>query len=262
MNTKRKQIFLILSICLPAGIVFVYQLTWNTHPTTPSEEQKKTTQSTTIHETASHVSTENTTKATQVLLDVPLESQFTDPALNNGCEVTALSMLLNYYGYDTTKNELATQLAYVPVFNADGTHGDPNEGFVGEIAGGDWAMGVFVPPIATLAKTIVDSQKYSVHSEKGADFSSIIKALDSGSPVWTLVTVEFQVPTEEDFVTWTTNNGQVTVSPLIHACIVTGYDADSIYVNDPYGHKNRKVPQKDFKKIFKSMGGQLLYLEK
>ena len=64
----------------------------------------------------------------QVLLDVPLENQFDEPALENGCEVTALSMLLRFYGYETTKNQLAEQLNYVPVFNADGTHGDQMKG--------------------------------------------------------------------------------------------------------------------------------------
>ncbi len=59
-------------------------------------------------------------------------------------------MLLSFYGYETTKNQLAEQLDYVPVFNADGTHGDPNEGFVGDISGGDWAMGVYVPQLPPL----------------------------------------------------------------------------------------------------------------
>lgn len=32
----------------------------------------------------------------EVLLDVPLESQFDSPSLENGCEVTSLSMLLSF----------------------------------------------------------------------------------------------------------------------------------------------------------------------
>lgn len=74
--------------------------------------------------------TKKTKEKAEVLLDVPLESQFDSPSLENGCEVTSLSMLLSFYGYETTKNQLAEQLDYVPVFNADGTHGDPNEGFL------------------------------------------------------------------------------------------------------------------------------------
>ena len=64
---------------------------------------------------------DKTKEKAEVLLDVPLESQFDSPSLENGCEVTSLSMLLSFYGYETTKNQLAEQLDYVPVFNADGT---------------------------------------------------------------------------------------------------------------------------------------------
>ena len=51
------------------------------------------------------------------------------------------------------------------------------------------------------------------------------------------MTINFEVPDETDFMTWTTNNGEVRVTPLVHACVVTGYDKENIYVNDPYGVK-------------------------
>ncbi|WP_206859421.1 C39 family peptidase [Candidatus Enterococcus mangumiae] len=197
----------------------------------------------------------------QVLLDVPIENQFDEPALENGCEVTALSMLLRFYGYETTKNQLAEQLNYVLVFNEDGTHGDPNEGFVGEIWGGDWAMGVYVPPIATLAQEIVQTD-YHTEPQTDARLADIKSALRDGKPVWTSVTIDFQVPTEYDFMTWATANGEVQVTPLVHACVVTGFDEQSIYVNDPYGEKNRAVPIDDFEQVFEAMGGQMLTLEK
>ena len=71
----------------------------------------------------------------KIVLDVPLESQFDDVALENGCEVTALSMLLQYYGYDTDKNELADELDYQPLYTESGNHGNPHLGFVGDITG-------------------------------------------------------------------------------------------------------------------------------
>ncbi|MEY8444756.1 C39 family peptidase [Enterococcus ratti] len=211
-------------------------------------------------------STKETTMTTQkekkyILLDVPLESQFEEPALENGCEVTSLSMLLTYYGYHTTKNQLAKQLQYVPVFNENGTHGDPNEGFVGDISGGDWAMGAYVPSIASLAQQIVKTD-YHTFARTDASLKDIKKALQQGHPVWVSVTIDFQVPSEDDFVTWQTHNGKVRVTPLIHACVVTGYDKKNMYVNDPYGKKNRSVPIKDFNLIFKAMGGQMLTLQK
>ncbi|WP_379946925.1 C39 family peptidase [Enterococcus devriesei] len=82
------------------------------------------------------VDKKNDSKYEKVLLDVPLESQFSDYALNNGCEVTALSMLLQYYGYQTSKNNLAELIYYVPVFIGDGYKGNPHDDFVGNITGG------------------------------------------------------------------------------------------------------------------------------
>ncbi len=218
------------------------------------DEQEKATTSSTEQAPSSK-------EKKEVLLDVPLENQFDAPALENGCEVTSLSMLLSYYGYNTTKNQLADQLTYVPVFNADGTHGDPNEGFVGDITGGDWAMGVYVPPIAALAQKIVQTD-YHTEPKTDATLNDIKKALQKGKPVWASVTVDFQVPSDSDFKTWTTNNGEVRVTPLVHACVVTGYDESMIYVNDPYGKKNRAVNIEDFNKIFTAMGGQMLTLKK
>lgn len=55
---------------------------------------------------------------------------------------------------------------------------------------------------------------------------------------------------------------QFTEPALGNGCEVTGYDNDNIYVNDPYGEKNRPVAIKDFEAIFTSMGGQMLTLEK
>ncbi|OZH67917.1 hypothetical protein CGC27_10190 [Enterococcus faecium] len=89
-----------------------------------------------------------------------------------------------------------------------------------------------------------------------------IRDRSKGNPVWTSVTINFEVPDETDFMTWTTNNGEVRVTPLVHACVVTGYDKENIYVNDPYGVKNRAVPINDFSAIFTAMGGQMLTLEK
>ncbi|WP_432205957.1 C39 family peptidase, partial [Enterococcus faecium] len=55
--------------------------------------------------------------------------------------------------------------------------------------------------------------------------------------------------------------GDVRVTPLGHACVVTVLDIENIYVNDPYGVKNRAVPINDYSAIFTAMGGQMLTFE-
>lgn len=47
-------------------------------------------------------------------LNVPIENQM--PDLPNGCEVTSLSMMMNYYGIRVTKNELANNIKHVDSF--------------------------------------------------------------------------------------------------------------------------------------------------
>ncbi|KAF1297610.1 hypothetical protein BAU15_07420 [Enterococcus sp. JM4C] len=197
--------------------------------------------------------------ASQKILDVPLESQFTEVALENGCEVTALSMLLRYFDYSVDKNSLADQLSYVPVMVDSVYHGNPHDGFVGNITGGLAAMGVAVEPIATLAKKIVGTEK-EVISGSDINFSEIEKELKTGNPVWVITTLDFQIPTANDWLTWQTRSGTIDVCRLCHAVIVTGITDKYVYVNDPYGYKNRKVAIKKFRKAYEVMGKQMLYL--
>lgn len=196
-----------------------------------------------------------------IRLDVPLESQFDPEYLGNGCEVTALSMLLNFYGYDTNKNELAAKLDYVPVY-ADETHrGDPREGFVGNIYGGDGAMGVAVEPIAKVASQMVGAS-YQVVSGRGKSFDEIIEVLEQGTPIWMIATLELQVPTNADFFEWPTQSGMIYETTLIHSVVITGIDGDKMYVNDPYGYKDREVSRDDLQEIYEQMDQQYLYLSK
>lgn len=195
-------------------------------------------------------------------LSVPIENQNAgSEPLGNGCEITALSMILNYYGYQTDKNTLAEELTYVPLYEDEAAdiHGDPREGFVGEISGGYDAMGVMVEPVAEVAEKIVEDE-FTVHASTETELSELLQLVAEGTPVYAGVTVDFEVPQEEDFKVWQTNNGAVTVSPLNHAVVITGSDEHYVYVNDPYGYQNRSVDREVFEEIFEAMGRQSLYL--
>lgn len=197
------------------------------------------------------------------IIDVPLENQNEGSIpLENGCEITALSMLLNYYGYETNKNELAEQLSYVPLYENEwqDIHGNPHDGFVGNIYGGYDAMGVAVEPIAAVAADYVE-MTHSIVASSSTDFTELANIVQAGTPVWVVTTVDFQVPTADDFLIWQTTSGEITVSPLCHAVVVTGVDSQHVYVNDPYGYKNRIVNRSEFEEIFQAMGSESLYLE-
>ena len=188
-------------------------------------------------------------------LDVPLENQM--PDLPNGCEVTSLSMLMNYYGIKVNKNELAENIQHVDFFTDGGKYrGNPNQGFVGHmsIANAGWC--VYNGPLYNVAG------KYTTHIENitGSDFLSLLKLVSTGHPVLIITTTTFN--RVNDMQTWDTNTGKVNVTPSSHACVITGYSKPKkvVYVNNPYGYRNQPVNWKNLQASYNQQGRQALYI--
>lgn len=195
----------------------------------------------------------------RVVLNVPLINQMDDPKLYNGCEVTSLAMVLNYNGIDVTKSELADNIETVPFQYDNGEHGNPNDGFVGSVSGSTSAgLGVYHGPIYKLAKQYADN----VYDLTGSNFDTVVNKVEEGHPVWTITTTAF-APVS-DFESWDTPDGKIDVTYSEHSVCITGFDRDKrvIYVNDPYGYKNREVDWNDFAAAYKQMGKQAVYVTK
>jgi uncharacterized protein YvpB len=192
----------------------------------------------------------------EIILDVPLLKQMDAPRLYNGCEVTSLAMLLNYYKIMVTKNELADKITRVPLKYGDGKNGNPNVGFVGNMEDGP-GLGVYHEPIFKLAQSFAVGLKVTDLTKQ--PFSVLLEKVGQGSPVWIITTASFG-PTSE-MKTWNTPQGPVDVTYKMHSVVITGYDQDSIYINDPYGFKNRKVDRENFIKAWEQMGSQAVVVE-
>ncbi|GAA0038817.1 C39 family peptidase [Lactobacillus amylovorus] len=188
-------------------------------------------------------------------LNVPLENQM--PDLPNGCEVTSLSMLMNYYGIKVSKNELAETIQHVDSFTDGGKYrGNPHQGFVGHmtIANAGWC--VYNEPLYNVAR------KYTSHIENitGSNFLSLLKLVSNGHPVMIITTTTFNKV--NNMQTWDTNTGKVNVTPSSHACVITGYSKPKkvVYVNNPYGYKNQPVNWKNLQASYNQQGRQALYI--
>ena len=188
-------------------------------------------------------------------LNVPLENQM--PDLPNGCEVTSLSMLMNYYGIKVSKNELAETIQHVDSFTDGGKYrGNPHQGFVGHmtIANAGWC--VYNEPLYNVAR------KYTSHIENitGSDFFFFLKLVSNGHPVMIITTTTFNKV--NNMQTWDTNTGKVNVTPSSHACVITGYSKPKkvVYVNNPYGYKNQPVNWKNLQASYNQQGRQALYI--
>ncbi|KRN54262.1 C39 family peptidase [Carnobacterium divergens] len=188
-------------------------------------------------------------------LDVPLLYQFDEPSLYNGCEVTSLAMILNYYDIEVTKNELADEIKTVPLLNEDDEYGNPHKGFVGSISGEEPGLGVYHEPIVKLAQKYVSKNK--VIDLTGSDFNEVLAALSSGHPVWTITTATFSPV--DDFVTWDTTDGEIDVTYSMHSVAITGYDSEMVYFNDPYGEKDSSMDRDTFEETYEQMGSQAVY---
>lgn len=229
----------------------------------PSANKEKEIVKDKVEKTAKKESkTEEKSKTKYIKLDVPLINQKDEPMLYNGCEVTSLAMLFNYYGIDKTKSELAEKIDKEPFQHEDGTYGDPNKGFVGSVYGepgeSGRGYGVYIDPILKLSKEEIP-QNYRVINLSNTSFDDLLLEMSEGRPIWCITTTSLSAT--NDMETWETKNGKVDISWSIHSVVLTGFDDENIFVNDPYGEK-KEVSKKEFMGSWKQMGSQAMTIKK
>lgn len=188
-------------------------------------------------------------------LNVPLRNQL--PDLPNGCEVTSLAMLMNYYGIKVTQNELAQNIEHVESFTDNGKYrGNPNQGFVGHMSVANAGWCVYNGPLYNLARKYTNR----IVNITGSDFLRVLKLVSDDHPVMIITTTSFS--RVNNMQTWETNTGKVRVTPSSHACVITGYSKKKkvVYLNNPYGIKNQAVNWHNLEQSYDQQGRQALYI--
>lgn len=193
-----------------------------------------------------------------VLLEVPMFQQ--NPELIRGCEVTSLSMLLHYFGIAADKMTLAEQIDKdsTPYQIIDGIiyYGDPSVGFIGSMSDPTKAgYGANHIPVTKLLEKYIKSRAIDA---TGVEFEILYYFLSNNVPVWVITNTDLKKLDESEFYTWITPKGDTVVATnKEHSVLITGYDSQYIYINDPlYTHANRKVPKEDFIQAWEQMGKQ------
>ncbi|MCO7176377.1 C39 family peptidase [Sporolactobacillus kofuensis] len=189
-------------------------------------------------------------------LTAPYVSQ--KPELPNGCEVTSLTMLLQSAGIKVDKLTLAGQIKKVP-FQSGGFMGNPNEGFVGNMYHGSRnnpGYAVYHGPVADLASRYLG---HRVKDLTGDAWEDIEKQIASGVPVWTITSINFQPVPKGSWREWHTKQGTIQITFQEHSVLVTGYDEDYVYFNDPLaGGPGSKASKAAFVKAWKQFGRQAI----
>lgn len=171
-------------------------------------------------------------------IDVKKIVQF--PELPTGCEITSLTMLLAYLGFDIDKVTLSRD--FLPkmsfytknnvYYGADFTTtfaGDPED---------PYSYGCYAPCIVTAANNYLKTQntKLAAHDISGSELESLLTDyIDKDIPVLIWITSKNLQPSRPTSV-WTTPEGKkVQWLSNEHCVVLTGYDLDKkiVHTADP-----------------------------
>ncbi|GAB0170964.1 C39 family peptidase [Lysinibacillus sp. CTST325] len=199
-------------------------------------------------------------------LDVPVVMQ--KPELPHGCEITSLTAVLNYYGLDVTKLEMADN--YLPkqkISTVDGQRFGPNpaQAFAGNPREKSSGMYVFAAPIVKAAEAVIADKQANlqVTNKSGATQDEILQLVREGVPVVTWVTLDLSEPKTKSARGWIYEGEKEPHAAYmnLHAVVLTGHLGDKVVVMDPLkGFVTYNVDQ--FFQSYRELGEQAVAVHK
>lgn len=177
------------------------------------------------------------------------------PELPNGCEITSTTIALNYLGYKVDKVTMADvyldcEKPYSEV--------DPEKAYMGNPHNTGWYC--YPPVIVEAVNEYLDAHNETGHRAtdiSGASYEELTSLIDKGTPVIFWATLYFNQPWH--WTKFTLPNGELPYYNL-HCLVMTGYDADYVYIADPLG-LNTKISTDKFVDIFQVMGSRAVKID-
>lgn len=191
--------------------------------------------------------------------EIPLILQ--NPELPRGCEVTSLAMLINYCGIETDKLILAEKIkrdtTQRELKNKKVYWGNPNNGFIGDMYDiKKPGLGVYHSPIFELLAQYFPTRAVDL---TGCEFEDLKWLLANNIPVWVIINSTYAPLPDKSFITWNTPDGAIKITYREHSALITGYDEQYIYLNDPL-FSQTKTAYEPFVKCWEQMGNQAVTL--
>lgn len=189
-------------------------------------------------------------------LDVPVVMQ--NPELPNGCEITSLTAVLNYYGMNVTKLEMAD--VYLPkqdfrMVNGQRFGPNPDYAYAGNPRDKQSGMYVFAAPIVKAAQDVIKDQQtnLSVTDMSGKSKEDILELVHDGIPVVVWVTLDLSPPKKKKGWIYNGETEQSDAYTNLHAVVLTGHLDGKVVVMDPLkGHVTYSEDQ--FFKSYQELG--------
>ena len=192
------------------------------------------------------------------LIDMAAVPQF--PELPNGCEITSLTSVLNYYGYDVDKMDMANQ--WLPC--SDGFYGaNPETEYMGYPDYDGWYC--YEQPIIVAANGYLRSvdSPLRAYSETGAASETLKQLLADGYPIIVWSTIDLQPPLPSTYYAWYIDGLLFTPLENTHCLVLKGYDdiRDVFLFADPLLLYD-EIEQSLFMSLFESMGSRAVILQR
>ncbi|MHC1685461.1 MAG: C39 family peptidase [Clostridiaceae bacterium] len=179
------------------------------------------------------------------------------PELPTGCEITSVTMLLNWYGVNVNKLQLADAVTKysIPRINSNGVlmgH-SPNEGFIGNPYDSS-SFGIYNKALEKLTDRFSNDSSLNVSNY---DLHYLLSIVSSGRPVIAWVTIGFSQPyVGSEWVT--EKNERVTWMVPEHSVLIIGYNKNNVIILDPYDGKRKEIDKNTFQTRYDQMGRQAL----
>lgn len=180
------------------------------------------------------------------------------PALPTGCEITSLTMVMNFLGFNVTKEEMADD--YLEKGNAWET--DFREKFAGNPYS-SYSYGCYAPVIVNSANSFLKDNGSNMRAEslENWNFTDLFGFTDNGVPVIIWATIQL-VPGYYT-ATWTCTNGEtVTWYANEHCMVLLGHDdsAGTVFAADPDQGKIMEYDSKLFETRYEELFRQAVVI--
>ena len=202
--------------------------------------------------------------------NVPLIGQ---SKLPTGCETCSATMLLNFYGYKISETTFADKYLVKKPFgysNGSYTGPDPNCAFVGTPYSSN-SYGAYAPIMVKCMNKYLSDKSYKAVEISGKSLEYLSgKYVAQGQPImiWATINMLPSFKTTTWRVNYTDENAKYKLGSYYtwtageHCLLLTGYDKDYYYFNDPWTNARTRYSKSLVNTRYNELGKQAVVMVK
>lgn len=209
-------------------------------------------------------------KVIAVKLNVPRVNQ--KPSYPTGCEAASSASLLQYYGYPVTVSEMVRTIPRQYVITVNGTRygpsiyqkfaGNPRHGYTSASPG----YGAFAPVVTKAMNQAIANHGGTRKAKNitGASTAQLYQNLRHGKPMLVWATYNMNNPKTRNSWYYKGSDGKwhyFSYPRGTHVMVLRGYDANHIYVMDPYGATYKTFSRSAFASHYRLLGCQAIEID-